>query len=356
MTKVDCFRPKMTFFDPKTNKITFFDPEMTLIGLILRQKLLFSENQHVEFMNSSSGNQDRSAVFYRNGNCSKEYLKCKDRTPWPNTMYKWSEQSYSGKWVSRGEDDNTNCLKTLTTSQIQTCLKNGVIAVNGDSIGRQIFHALNMTLRGIKAGFVDHGQPDLVEFLKIGQTSLYYSWSDGDKKTLLRMNEKVENQYKLPNIFELKKLKILILGPKLVHPLSHWNTPFENSLKRAFWFFEEFTLPKILKLVTENSKVGVYLLAQHYVHRSNDTFQYEKFTDLYNDWMKKRIFEIGNSRVNFVSVTTELGLTPDKSTIIAVDGTHWMWTKRKFRAFEEGLPVSPNHEGLLNVVFNHYCR
>ena len=65
------------------------------------------------------------------------------------------------------------------------------------------------------------------------------------------------------------------------------------------------------------------------------------------------------NRVRHIDVNLELTRSPDDGALLIPDGTHMMWTAKKYGKQGKGkkgsLPLSSAQLALLDIIFNNFC-
>ena len=65
------------------------------------------------------------------------------------------------------------------------------------------------------------------------------------------------------------------------------------------------------------------------------------------------------NRVKYVDVNSEITRSPDDGALLTPDGTHMMWTAKKYGKQGHGkkgsLPLSSAQLALLDIIFNNFC-
>ena len=263
------------------------------------------------------------------------------------------------------------------------------IAINGDSISRQIYLGLSKYLGqksgrqnpdiqpGNLDGFIDTGFQH-GKYMK-NMPNLAFYWNDGvTVKDMLitypnrtRFEQKITDNYTeteinnqleqdMFNLKPSKNRKMLIIGPKFLHQLAKIRPKFLtekstfNTTIVCATYFKEVELENIKNYLITNPTSKIYVLAQHFVHRHQNTSVLMKAIKDYNEKVKQAIFTENDDRIKFVGVIEKLSMDPEGKTLLAVDGTHWMWTSKRMR-LQYGLPISPNHLALFDLIFDDFC-
>ena len=314
----------------------------------------------------------------------KEGYPCYDHktagcSHWP-PYYFWHEQNYKGTWAS-----NDACsIKRLNKVQLKKCFENGAnsIAVIGDSIGRQLYRSVLMYLKEeYECCFYDSGdQPGRPwsEYVKDVATT-YFFWNTLPSSYEYRLN----STDSIINLQNMPDLKLMIVSPNLVWPLgkisNKWNPEIirnlmEVELDRLKWIDGLIDQVRsfvngLLKTKQYDKEFKIYLLAQHLVFRTgHNQAWYQVFTKEYNTKLGEMVsqeLETGGSgvswmsRVKYVDINLAITRSPDDGALLTPDGTHMMWTAKKYGKQGHGkrgsLPLSSAQLALLDIIFNNFC-
>ena len=222
-----------------------------------------------------------------------------------NGFYKWNEQNYSGIWESSCSRIQPNCINDLFQDSKKTT---PVLALNGDSITRQIYLAFEMYTNNRKTGFFDYGfqngrfqkqKPELIFYWDDGVRKLDVKIFNRDKITI---NDRMDRTQHMNSgeiekeMYNLTNAKILIVGPKFLHPVAKIQLVKSVKLHNipAINYFERIELPKIKYFLGRNPKAKVYVLGQHFVHRHDKTFIMMRLIKEYNRMLKKVVYRALN--------------------------------------------------------------
>ena len=71
------------------------------------------------------------------------------------------------------------------------------------------------------------------------------------------------------------------------------------------------------------------------------------------------VLSLQSNNVRLLDVNLKMTLSPDDGALLIPDGTHMMWTAKKYGKQGKGkkgsLPLSSAQLALLDIIFNSFC-